>query len=125
MRILSLILKDTKIDRQSFDLHYLVRTMAGMSGSDIKEACRDAAMVPVRELIRQKKAEGTHMTSVDPNEVRGLRTEDFFSRAGGVKVIQPAVPTGKVSSEKEWSTDSEGVSEADTQPVAEMVEPPE
>lgn len=125
VRILSLILKDTKIDRQNFDLHYLVRTMAGMSGSDIKEACRDAAMVPVRELIRQKKADGIHMTSVEPHEVRGLRTEDFFTRAGGVKIIHPAVPTGKVNSEKEWSTDSEGVSEVDAQPTAEMVEPPE
>lgn len=123
-RILGLILKDTKIDRQNFDLHYLVKVMAGMSGSDIKEACRDAAMVPVRELIRQKKAEGVHMTSVDPNEVRGLRTEDFFSRAGGIKVIQPPTP-GKVSAEKEWSTDSEAVSEAETPPTSSMVEPPE
>lgn len=118
MRILSLILKETKIDRQNFDLHYLVKIMAGMSGSDIKEACRDAAMVPVRELIRQKKANGVHMTSTNPNEVRGLRTEDFFSRAGGVKIIHPTAP-GKVSSEKEWSTDSEA------EPTAEMVEPPE
>lgn len=123
-RILSLILKDTKIDRQNMDLHYLVKVMAGMSGSDIKEACRDAAMVPVRELIRQKKADGVHMTSVDPKEVRGLRTEDFFSRAGGIKVIQPPTPA-KVSAEKEWSTDSEAVSEAETPPTASMVEPPE
>ena len=124
LRILSLILKDTKIDRPNFDLHYLVKALAGMSGSDIKEACRDAAMVPVRELIRQKKASGIHMTSVDPSEVRGLRTEDFFASAGGVKVIQPPTPT-KVTPEKEWSTDSEATSEAETPPTAAMVEPPE
>ncbi|KAL4869393.1 hypothetical protein BDV12DRAFT_84447 [Aspergillus spectabilis] len=123
--ILSLVLKDTKIDRQNFDLHYLVKTMAGMSGSDIKEACRDAAMVPVRELIRQKKAQGAQINSVNPDEVRGLRTGDFFSRAGGVRVIPPpaqrTASSSKANSEKEWSTEDEAASE----PVNGMVEPPE
>ncbi|PYH47196.1 protein-degrading AAA family ATPase MSP1 [Aspergillus saccharolyticus JOP 1030-1] len=124
-RILGLILKDTKIDRENFDLQYLVRAMSGMSGSDIKEACRDAAMVPVRELIRQKKAAGQQMASVDPKDVRGLRTGDFFSRAGGVRVIPPPTHVqSKANSEKEWSTESEATSEADARP-AEMAEPPE
>ncbi|CAK41887.1 protein MSP1 [Aspergillus awamori] len=126
LRILSLILKDTKVDRDNFDLDYLVKGMAGMSGSDIKEACRDAAMVPVRELIRQKKAAGQQMTAVDPKEVRGLRTEDFFSRAGGVRVIPPpAQLSNKANSEKEWSTESEAASEAEARTPAEMAEPPE
>lgn len=51
-----------------------------MSGSDIKEACRDAAMGPVREYIRRMKKEGKLKRGVDPKEVRGLRTEDFFGR---------------------------------------------
>ncbi|KAL2866882.1 protein-degrading AAA family ATPase MSP1 [Aspergillus lucknowensis] len=129
LRILSLVLKDTKIDRQNFDLHYLVKTMAGMSGSDIKEACRDAAMVPIRELIRQKTAQGTQINAVDPDEVRGLRTEDFFSRAGGVRVIPPPkqrrASASKASSEKEWSTEDEAASEGDAQASSKMVEPPE
>lgn len=129
--ILSLVLKDTKIDRQNFDLHYLVKMMAGMSGSDIKEACRDAAMVPVREFIRTKKAQGAQISSVNPDEVRGLRTEDFFSRAGGVRVIPPPtqIPnpasSSKANSEKEWSTEDEAASEGGTQPPSGMVEPPE
>lgn len=86
LRILGLILKDTRIDKSNFDLEYLVRVTAGMSGSDIKEACRDAAMVPVREFIRQKRALGEHMGAVNPGEVRGLRTTDFFGSAGGVQV---------------------------------------
>ncbi|KAL3475266.1 P-loop containing nucleoside triphosphate hydrolase protein [Aspergillus californicus] len=129
--ILSLVLKDTKIDRQNFDLHYLVKAMAGMSGSDIKEACRDAAMVPVREFIRRKKAQGAEISAVNPDEVRGLQTRDFFSRAGGIRVIPPPtqapVPASasKANSEKEWSTEDEAVSEADAQPSNQMVEPPE
>src|SRR6266496_6448553 len=47
-RILKLILKDTKTDPDNFDIEYLTRVMAGMSGSDIKVACRDAARVRVR-----------------------------------------------------------------------------
>ena len=128
LRILSLVLKDTKVDRENFDLDYLVKAMAGMSGSDIKEACRDAAMAPVRELIREKKAAGLQMNTVDPKEVRGLRTEDFFSRAGGVRVIPPPTQLQasiKASSEKEWSTESEATSDVETRPSAEMAEPPE
>lgn len=131
LRILSLILKDTKIDRDNFDLHFLVKSMAGMSGSDIKEACRDAAMGPVRELIRQKKAEGTQIAAVDPSEVRGLRTEDFFARAGGMKIISRSSPTSTTSTEKmagkedeEWATEDEIASESEARPAG-MIEPPE
>ena len=89
LRILGLILRETKVDKARFDLEYLVRVMAGMSGSDIKEACRDAAMAPVREFIRQKRASGAIMNAVDPNEVRGIRTEDFFGSAGGISRGNP------------------------------------
>ncbi|EUC36159.1 hypothetical protein COCCADRAFT_88933 [Bipolaris zeicola 26-R-13] len=85
--IFSLILRGTKIDTANFDLDYLVRVSAGMSGSDIKEACRDAAMGPVREYIRRKKADGTLRSSkaVKAADVRGLRTEDFFGRGKGLR----------------------------------------
>lgn len=109
LRILGLILKDTRIDKDNFDLEYLVRVTAGMSGSDIKEACRDAAMVPVKEFIRQKRASGAQMDAVDPNEVRGLRTADFFGSAGGVHVSQK--PWKKIAStddeRSEITTDEE------------------
>ena len=103
LRILGLILKDTRIDKDQFDLGYLVRVMAGMSGSDIKEACRDAAMVPVKEFIRQKRASGTPMDAVDPREVRGLRTADFFGSAGGVQMSQ----ISQMPSKQKLLTDSE------------------
>ena len=101
LRILGLVLKDTRIDKANFDLEYLVRVMGGFSGSDIKEACRDAAMVPVRELIREKKASGAEMKSVNPSDVRGLRTSDFFGTVGGHKVSKSRVSKREV-------TDSEG-----------------
>lgn len=88
--IFSLILRGTKVDTAHFDLDYLVRVSAGMSGSDIKEACRDAAMGPVREYIRRKKADGTLRSSrgVAQGDVRGLRTEDFFGRGKGLRDME-------------------------------------
>ena len=115
LRILGLILKDTKIDKDSFDLEYLVRVMAGMSGSEIKEACRDAAMVPVREFIRHKQAVGARMSAVNPDEVRGLRTGDFFGNAGGQ---QFAKAIGK-KKELPPSPDTEDVSDSDEMEEAE------
>jgi ATPase family AAA domain-containing protein 1 len=82
LKILGLVLKDTKIDKNSFDLEYLVQVTAGMSGSDIKEACRDAAMVPVREYIRRSQASGVKIDAVKAEEIRGLQTTDFFTSAG-------------------------------------------
>ena len=88
--IFSLILRGTKIDTKNFDIDYLTRVSAGMSGSDIKEACRDAAMGPVREYIRRKKADGSLRSSrgVRDEDVRGLRTEDFFGRGKGLREME-------------------------------------
>jgi len=86
-RILKLILKDTKTDPEHFDIDYLTRVMAGMSGSDIKEACRDAAMVPVREFIREQRANGILMTGVNHQAIRGVRTDDFLGRKGGGQIL--------------------------------------
>lgn len=85
--IFKLILKDTKIDRANFDLDYLVRVSAGMSGSDIKEACRDAAMCPVREFIKERKKSGDPLRGVNADQVRGLRTDDFLGRKGTVHTM--------------------------------------
>ncbi|KAF9766486.1 hypothetical protein IL306_001110 [Fusarium sp. DS 682] len=88
-RILQLILQDTKTDPEHFNLDYVARITAGLSGSDIKEACRDAAMVPVREYMRQHRESGHAMSSVDPRQFRGIRSDDFLGREGGQIKLQP------------------------------------
>lgn len=102
-QIFNLTLRDTKIDqgrfrdgRQAFDLNVLVRLSAGMSGSDIKEACRDAAMVPVREYIKYHKDRGRSMRGIKSEAVRGLQTEDFFGLRNS---------TGKVRKELQRAED--------------------
>lgn len=84
--IFALTLRDTKLDPNpaNFNLDIIVKLSAGMSGSDIKEACRDAAMVPVRESIREARASGMGMKNLHAASVRGLQTDDFFGRRGGV-----------------------------------------
>ncbi|KAK3318627.1 P-loop containing nucleoside triphosphate hydrolase protein [Apodospora peruviana] len=109
LRILQLVLGDTRRDPE-FNMDYIAKVTAGMSGSDIKEACRDAAMVPMREYIREHRASGAAMSSVDPQRVRGIRNEDFFGRRGGGQILmemptpQPSTANrrGKSSSSDQW-----------------------
>lgn len=78
--ILQLMLKDIKLDK-SFDLEALVRKTDGLSGSDLKEACRNAAMVPVREYMRQNVTGGqidVEKVKAGKFNIRPLRVADFF-----------------------------------------------
>ena len=107
LKILKLMLKDTKLDQANLDMPYVARVMDGMSGSDIKEACRDAAMVPVREMIRQQRESGRRMNEVRAKEVRGLRSEDFFASPKKNIMVQAEKET------EEWSTASSSPDQQD------------
>lgn len=106
LQILKLVLGNTKRDPE-FNLEYIARVTEGMSGSDIKEACRDAAMVPMREYIREHRASGAAMSRVDPTKVRGIRTGDFFGRQGGGQVLMttPSRRTSTVTRQVASSSD--------------------
>jgi SpoVK/Ycf46/Vps4 family AAA+-type ATPase len=61
-----------------------------MSGSDLTEACRDAAMVPIREYIRsftgdegKRRLEAGGRGGISRDEVRGVENSDFFRKAAG------------------------------------------
>lgn len=101
--IFKLTLKNTKIDASSFDPDLLVKLSAGMSGSDIKEACRDAAMVPVREFLADAKDNKKQIKGIDPRDMRGLQTDDFFGRRGASVENFRARP-GQVRDEKSGHT---------------------
>ncbi|CAK4033249.1 related to membrane-spanning ATPase [Lecanosticta acicola] len=126
-RIFELTLRDTKVDRgvsrngnPTFDLDALVRVSAGMSGSDIKDACRDAAMVPIRESIRQAKATGRSMNrGIASEAVRGLHTDDFFGRKGGPIQLKVEEPEDDHQSQGSGSTEEV----EDFNDVEEVVDP--
>jgi SpoVK/Ycf46/Vps4 family AAA+-type ATPase len=104
---------------------WLVKKMAGLSGSDIKEQCRSAAIGPLNEQIEKMEKAGLPLTTLDPSQVRGLSMDDFpYGRRP-----KKAASQGKssvVTEEEAWQTESEaeGASEADGR-FSEMVEPPE
>lgn len=54
-KILKIMLKDSQLDPKKFKLADIVKRSAGLSGSDLKELCRNAAMIPVREYLRSKE----------------------------------------------------------------------
>ncbi|THV04327.1 AAA-domain-containing protein [Dendrothele bispora CBS 962.96] len=83
-------MSQTDLQRSAF-LTILARASPGMSGSDMKEACRAAAMVPVREGLRErlKALEGLEPELTDgapgglsPGVAGGVQTEagDFTPR---------------------------------------------
>ncbi|KAJ3577900.1 hypothetical protein NPX13_g2669 [Xylaria arbuscula] len=122
LRILQLLLKDTKTEPGHFNMDYIARVTAGMSGSDIKEACRDAAMAPVREYIREHRASGSSMSSIDPTKVRGMRTEDFFGRKGGGQILMQNHSRAKSSSDEYEDVEDEEVAEDTSTSAARVTE---
>ena len=68
------VLKDTKLD-PDFPLVGLAEHTDGYSGSDLKELCRNAAMVPMRELMRSAGSDKAELARIH-EEVRVASTTD-------------------------------------------------
>ncbi|CUS22715.1 LAQU0S06e04390g1_1 [Lachancea quebecensis] len=77
-KILTVLLKDTALDTEDFNLDLIVSATRGMSGSDLKELCRDAALNAAREYIRQKRQLASTVESEAVSEMRPLKNVDFF-----------------------------------------------
>ncbi|OLL26258.1 putative AAA domain-containing protein [Neolecta irregularis DAH-3] len=77
-RILELMLRNSLLE-ESFPLDSLVMRTTGLSGSDIKEIVRNAAMAPLREFVRQKGASREELAkaAAEGIELRPLAINDF------------------------------------------------
>ncbi|KAI9475536.1 MAG: P-loop containing nucleoside triphosphate hydrolase protein [Benjaminiella poitrasii] len=87
--ILELLLNDIEL-APDFNMTELVQRTAGLSGSDLKELCRNAAMIPIREYVRSVQppaSEHDHDASqdllhLDTNtkiNTRPLTLQDFYA----------------------------------------------
>lgn len=92
LKILSVLLKDTKTDAKNFSIETIALHTNGLSGSDLKELCREAALNAAREYIKQKRE---HMakdaTGRDEEflmEMRPLRTSDFALKINAQQPLQ-------------------------------------
>lgn len=90
-KILSLMLKDTKLD-PNLALRVLASQTMGFSGSDLRELCRNAAMVPVRECMRAMEHDEEALTKVEKEgfNMRPLTLTDFYEAEGST--LQPPDP---------------------------------
>lgn len=79
-KILSKFLKDTKVDPRDFDLDYIVQCTAQMSGSDLRELCRDAALTAARDYIKEKRkiTESGKVDDLNNLKMRPLTNDDFL-----------------------------------------------
>ncbi|KAI9499025.1 P-loop containing nucleoside triphosphate hydrolase protein [Zychaea mexicana] len=85
--ILELLLHDINL-APNFNISELVQRTADCSGSDLKELCRNAAMIPIREYVRSVQREGDtaglssdNLLNIDTSNIniRPLTVEDFYS----------------------------------------------
>ncbi|KAH7885009.1 ATPase, partial [Phlebopus sp. FC_14] len=86
-RILSLMLRDTKLD-PSLSLRSLAEQTKGSSGSDLRELCRNAAMVPVRECMRKMSRDTEAIKRVEEEgfDMRPLTMSDFYEAEGSTLI---------------------------------------
>lgn len=70
------MLKDTPL-APDFPLQMLAQITEGLSGSDLKELCRNAAMMPVREFVRNA-GDNASMLEQSQLEVR-IHTTAYYS----------------------------------------------
>ncbi|QRV92368.1 AAA family ATPase [Ceratobasidium sp. AG-Ba] len=95
------MLKGANLER-NFSIRELAKRTDGLSGSDLKEACRNAAMVPVREYMRTNGGSHEDMRKAQAEgfKLRPLTMRDFFAPDGttqpaqaayGIAIEQPAL----------------------------------
>ncbi|ODQ65953.1 MSP1 putative membrane-spanning ATPase [Nadsonia fulvescens var. elongata DSM 6958] len=97
-KILQVTLRDTKLEA-GFDYDDLVMRSPGLSGSDLKEICRNAAQKAAREYIRANFVNGKRISKDEMNNgdkatkgniaMRPLRNSDFFASDGNSGDILP------------------------------------
>ncbi|MCO5585727.1 hypothetical protein L7F22_039663 [Adiantum nelumboides] len=104
-KILKIMLSGVSLEK-TFSLDEVVRRSEGYSGSDLKELCRNAAMIPVREYLRSGKG-------LERVEKERLKRFNENSIGGGAKNIEK-FEKGKLIGGEE---DDDGGERIETRPL--------
>lgn len=104
-KILKIMLSGVSLEK-TFSLDEVVRRSEGYSGSDLKELCRNAAMIPVREYLRSGKG-------LERVEKERLKRFNENSIGGGEKNIEK-FEKGKLIGGEE---DDDGGERIETRPL--------
>ena len=65
------MLKDTPL-APNFSIRILAEQADGLSGSDLKELCRNAAMIPMREFMRTADGDSERLAQCQSEVCTGL-----------------------------------------------------
>ncbi|KAK9829573.1 hypothetical protein WJX72_006559 [[Myrmecia] bisecta] len=87
------LLRNQPVKLRPAELDRIVRCTEGYSGSDLAALCREAAMVPIREL-------GSAITTVRPDKVRPTGLDDF---AEALQCTKPSVSRQQLKGFDEWT----------------------
>ncbi|KAI8901242.1 P-loop containing nucleoside triphosphate hydrolase protein [Globomyces pollinis-pini] len=91
-KVLNLILKKIVL-APDFDMDELALLTEGMSNSDLKELCRNAVMVPVREAIRTLRGKDKlHPIDTQKLTIRPVEIADFLGFLDGLFSTATLVP---------------------------------
>ncbi|KZT19593.1 ATPase [Neolentinus lepideus HHB14362 ss-1] len=93
-KILALMLKDTPVS-EDFSADILAQRTQGLSGSDLRELCRNAAMTAVREYMRQTRHDPEVLAKgqLEGFQIRPLTLDDFTANHDGATALISAYDT--------------------------------
>ncbi|KAH9960126.1 AAA-domain-containing protein [Russula dissimulans] len=91
-KILALMLREIPL-APNFPMRFLAEYSGGKSGSDLKEVCRNAAMVPVRELVRKANGDVAVLARGQEEgfDLRPLTIYDFLDPDGTCTTVDAEI----------------------------------
>jgi SpoVK/Ycf46/Vps4 family AAA+-type ATPase len=91
------LLKDEKHDLTPQDIDELVRKTEGFSGADLRAVCTEAAMGPLRELLKEKQG---NISNVSKDELDHIQASHFNEAFSSVK---PSVSSNDLQRYVDWN----------------------
>lgn len=98
-------LKSVAFDKESVTMSQLARRTEGYSGADIHSVCREASMMPMRRLLKDKTPFDIQQMREDGTLVTPLITREDFE--GAIANTKPSVSSESIARYKDWEKKQE------------------